>query len=103
MEKTERIDLFKTAINTWGVEAQTKMLFEEIGELLSALGKFDRNRVSSDDVITEIADVSIMVEQMATLFGYEDFEKEKERKLQRLKEKLGKYECKGIDRAVKTV
>lgn len=90
MEKTERISLFKKALEKWGVLAQQKMLMEEVGELFSAIGKFDRMRAEEKDVITELADVSIMVEQMAVLFGYEAFEEEKEFKLNRLKEKLEK-------------
>jgi len=90
MEKEKRIELYQKALSKWGVDAQVKMLNEEIGELLAAMGKFDRRRVEVHDVITELADVSIMVEQMATLFGYEEFEKEKDYKLVRLKERLGK-------------
>ena len=92
MEKTKKINLFERAFNLWGADAQVKMLNEEIGELLAAMGKFDRRRVGVHDVITELADVSIMVEQMADLFGYEEFEKEKDYKLTRLEERLNKYE-----------
>lgn len=92
MEKTKKISLFERAFNLWGADAQVKMLHEEIGELLAAMGKFDRRRVGVHDVITELADVSIMVEQMAYLFGYEEFEKEKDYKLTRLEERLNKYE-----------
>ena len=92
MEKQEKIRQYERALEMWGVTAQFKMLVEEIGELFAALGKFDRRRVEEDDVITEIADASIMVEQMATLFGYDRFEAEKDRKLQRLKERLDKHE-----------
>ena len=92
MEKTKKINLFERAFNLWGADAQVKMLNEEIGELLAAMGKFDRRRVEVHDVITELADVSIMVEQMADLFGYEEFEKEKDYKLTRLEERLNKYE-----------
>lgn len=90
MEKEKRIELYQKCLSKWGVDAQVKMLNEEIGELLAAMGKFDRRRVEVHDVITELADVSIMVEQMATLFGYEEFEKEKDYKLVRLKERLEK-------------
>lgn len=90
MEKTKKINLFERAFNLWGADAQVKMLNEEIGELLAAMGKFDRRRVGVHDVITELADVSIMVEQMADLFGYEEFEKDY--KLTRLEERLNKYE-----------
>ena len=80
MEKQEKIRQYERALEMWGVTAQFKMLVEEVGELFAALGKFDRRRVKEDDVITEIADASIMVEQMATLFGYDRFEAEKDRK-----------------------
>jgi hypothetical protein len=36
--------------------------------------------------MTELADVFIMVEQIATMMSYEDFEKELERKLIRLRD-----------------
>ena len=91
MEKTEKINLFKRAVDTWGVEAQVDMVFEEIGELSTALAQYKRGRTTSKDVITELADVVIMCEQMATLFGYDEFEKETEYKLDRLKERLQKY------------
>lgn len=42
-----------------------------------------------DDIITEIADV--MCEQLSNYFGKEKVELEKERKLERLKERLSKY------------
>jgi NTP pyrophosphatase (non-canonical NTP hydrolase) len=64
------------------------MCIEECAELIDALAKYDRGRADTKDVITELADVCIMVEQMAMLFGKEEFEKEKERKLKRLQEKI---------------
>lgn len=92
MEKEETKKLFQKAINTWGVEAQTTMLFEEIGELTAAMAQYIRGRKNESDVITELADVSIMVEQIALIFGYEKYEEEKDKKLIRLKERLKKYE-----------
>ena len=49
-----------------------------------------RGRVSREEVITELADVTIMCEQIAQLVGYEDYEKELDRKLNRLVERLKK-------------
>lgn len=92
MIQQERIELYYKAIGKFGEDAQKMMLIEECGELLNALAKRVRGRASDDDVITELADVAIMVEQMAVLFGYSKFESEKERKLERLKERLKKYE-----------
>lgn len=91
MEKNDEIlELYDKALNKWGHEAQLNMLFEECGELLSAIGKLKRGRNDKYDVITELADVSIMVEQMAILFGYDEYVAEKARKLTRLKERLDK-------------
>ena len=91
MDKESRMNLYKEAINKWGEEAQVNMLNEECGELITAVAQFKRGRTSHHDVMTELADVFIMVEQVATMMNYEDFEKELERKLIRLRdEKLKK-------------
>lgn len=86
MEKKERIELYNKAIDTWGVEAQRNMAFEEIGELITALAQDRRGRVTKEEIITELADVTIMCEQLATILGYDDYEKEIDRKLIRLRD-----------------
>ena len=88
MELEERKKIYRHALDKWGNDAQMHMVFEECGELMSALAKVYRNRSTAEDVLTELADVSIMVEQMATMINYDAYEKEKERKLVRLKERL---------------
>lgn len=88
MDNKERRELYKKALEKYGVMPQVLMVVEECGELLSALSKYNRSRIEVPEVITELADVSIMVEQMAELLGYEEFVKEKNRKLERLKERL---------------
>ena len=90
MNETERIELYKRALNDWGIRPQTMMVMEETGEMLESIGKYDRGRATESDVITELADVWIVMEQMATFYGWDEFQKEKERKLQRLKERLDK-------------
>lgn len=89
-EITEK-QIYANAILAYGVEGQIDMLHEEVGELLSALNKFKRGRVSADEVITEIADVEIMCGQMAMIFGPEKVEAEKERKLIRLQQRIDKH------------
>lgn len=79
-------EILSDALTTFGAEHQRIMCIEECAELIDALAKYDRGRCK--DVITELADVSIMVEQMAILFGKEEFEAEKERKLKRLQERI---------------
>lgn len=76
------------ALERYGIEAQQKMLVEECGELLSALGKLPRGRATVQDLITELADVHIMITQMALYYGWDEFQHEKERKLKKLKNNL---------------
>ena len=86
MDKNERFNLYKEAINKWGEESQINMLNEECGELITAVAQFRRGRTSHHDVMTELADVFIMVEQITSMMGYDNFEKELDRKLLKLKE-----------------
>lgn len=83
--------IYADAIRTYGVDGQVDMLHEEVGELLSAINKFKRGRVSASEVVTEIADVMIMCGQMAHIFGPEEVRKEKERKLARLCKKIREH------------
>ena len=93
MEKEERKKLYQKAINLWGVEAQRNMAFEELGELNTVLARDRRGRATKEEILTELADVTIMCEQMAVILGYEDYEKELDKKLIRLRDdKLAKYD-----------
>ena len=96
MTEEEKIELFAAVLAAWGIENQVFMVMEETGEMLNALAKANRGRVTKEEVITELADASIMMEQMAVHFGYEDFKAEKGRKLKRLSERLDKYNEKGV-------
>ena len=79
------------AIMEFGVDEQIGMLHEEVGELLSAINKYKRGRVTEREVVTEIADVQIIVEQMAYIFGESAVEAERERKLLRLRDRIAKH------------
>ena len=96
MKEEEKIQLYTDVLSAWGIGNQVFMVMEETGEMLNALAKVNRGRVTKEEVITELADVSIMMEQMAFYFGYKDFKAEKERKLNRLRERLETYKGKGI-------
>lgn len=85
------IDFYRTVLDTYGAAEQVWMLVEECSELLNAVSKYRRGRVAKEDIITELADVNIMVEQMAVLFGWDSFVSEKERKLQRLHDRLARH------------
>ena len=86
MEKSERLKLYDAAITRWGVGAQKNMAYEEIGELLTALARDDRGRTTTEELLTELADVTIMCEQLAFILGFDEYEKELDRKLIRLRD-----------------
>lgn len=82
------LKLYKRVIDVYGIDAQKWMLVEECGELLNAISKLKRNRSTKEDIITELADAHIMIEQMAFFFGWDEFQEEKKKKLQKLRMRL---------------
>ena len=95
MKKEDKLELYKKAIDLWGVEAQRNMAFEELGELNTVLARDRRGRATKEDILSELADVTIMCEQMGYILGFENYEKAVNDKLLRLRdEKLAKYETK---------
>lgn len=89
----ENVELYRAAIKAWGAEAQTKMVFEEIAEFQEAICKCGRGRDTAEHVAEEIADVQIMLEQMAVLYGVENAVADyREIKLTRLASRVEKAE-----------
>ena len=86
MTKEEQ-DLYYAVIEKCGVDSRVAMMNEECGELISALAKFPRGRATRNDIITELADVSIMCEQLALMLGNDEFIQERNRKLDRLRKR----------------
>lgn len=91
MNETVKCLLYNSALNKYGIKALQMVLVEKCGELLNAIAKSHRNRIGKNDIITELANVSIMVEQMAFFYGLDEFRSEKERKLLKLKERLSSH------------
>ncbi|MCM1318766.1 MAG: hypothetical protein NC217_00055 [Muribaculaceae bacterium] len=77
-------DTIHRAVSTYGKEAQTQMLFEEMSELQNAICKHNRGRDTADHVCEEIADVMIMALQMAFIYGEKEVEKWAQLKMLRL-------------------
>lgn len=61
-------EIYQDAINAWGKEMQIIMCLEEMAELQKELIKHIRGKGKFDCIAEEIADVSIMLEQMVILF-----------------------------------
>ena len=80
------------ALKAWGTEKQVDMMIEEIGELLSALGKCKRGRTKTGPVVEELADLQIVLWQMIILFGEDHVKKHIDEKIKRTEAKIEERE-----------
>lgn len=87
----EHNKILDAALNTFGSAEQMSMAIGECGEFLLLEGRKVQNRVTPEMYMTEIADVIIMMEQMARMFGYDEVMKIRNEKLKRLKNKIDSY------------
>lgn len=81
-------DVYKAAIETYGMQAQLLKALEELTELQLAIHRSMQHDASSLEVITEIADVQIMTEQLSMMFGADLVTHEKQFKVTRLANRL---------------
>lgn len=81
--------ILKQALDTYGAEAQTLMMFEEMSELQKELCKHARGADNRENIAEEIADVLIMLDQMMILHDCAGAVAEyRHRKITRLAERL---------------
>ena len=71
MSINERNSKLLFIINTYGTRPQQDMAIEELSELQKAILKYRRfpNKETERDIIDEIADVSIMLEQLKIIYS----------------------------------
>jgi NTP pyrophosphatase (non-canonical NTP hydrolase) len=62
-------ELSLKAIEKWGLERQTNMCIEEVGEFLSDWNKLNRGRITERKYIEEMVDCYIMFSQMRHIYG----------------------------------
>lgn len=85
----DQLGVCRKALEIYGAERQMKKLFEEIGELQEALCKCTDGRDTVQHLAEEIADVQIMLAQMAIIFDCADMVADfKWAKLKRLEDRL---------------
>jgi len=77
------------AIDHFGVSTQTWKLIEEIGELLTEIAREHTGRGDKAAIREELADTTVMCEQMRIIYGGRDVDDWIERKLVRLEKKIG--------------
>ena len=91
MNFEEREALYARAIGKWGQGAQILKAIEELNELGAVLARDLNGRAGLVEIITELADVEIMLEQLSIIYHVDaEINAEKQRKLERLKERMGK-------------
>lgn len=82
--------VLRDAITTWGDDLQELIAIEEMAELTKALVKF-RRKFSSNErqgVVDEIADVQIMIWQLAEMYDRIEVQEAITKKMERLKSRL---------------
>lgn len=90
MDNKNEINIFEQAIKTYGEEAQVKMVLEEVAELQKEICKLWRGRDNIQAIAEEVADVEIMLDQLKLILDIEeDVQRFREKKITRLKERLG--------------
>ena len=95
----EKETVFQDAIDTFGEEYQIRKAIEELLELATALSRYcdehreeNKNPLFQEDirkrVVSEISDVMVITKQLKILFKDQDIEREYNRKIARLRERI---------------
>lgn len=90
MTELEQEEILQRAIDTWGRHEQEQMAIGECGEFLALFGRKVQGRLTREAMVDEIADVTIMMRQMARIYGEDLVKVRIQYKLRRLEEKLNK-------------
>ncbi len=82
-------EILQEAIDRYGMDAQLKMVLEEMSELQKEICKFWRGKDNLEQIADEVADVEIMLEQVRIIFQIEDVVDEHiSQKISRLRDRL---------------
>lgn len=68
----ERRATYEVALQRWGEQAQTMMAIEEMSELTKEICKIGRGKADMEALADEIADVTIMLEQLRLIYDIND-------------------------------
>lgn len=93
MSVADHDPLFKRALAAYGDSAQEALAVGEIGELLNLFGRRVQGRDTPEDWIVEIADVTIMLRQLALMHGVEKVEEAIKAKCERLERRVQQAEA----------
>lgn len=90
MTYREVFNTYNKAIELYGEKAQKLMAIEEMSELTKEICKDFRGKLNREHLIEEIVDVIITIDQLMMMYEIsgDEIEKMRERKFERLKERL---------------
>lgn len=92
----ERKATYKVALRKWGADAQTMMAIEEMSELTKEICKLGRGKRDMESLADEIADVTIMLEQLRLIYELNDRVcAHMDEKIRRLQDRLGMVDASG--------
>lgn len=60
----ERMEIVERVAKHYGFNPQLDMMVEECGEMIVAIGQYKRQRISTERLIEEFADIWIVLKQM---------------------------------------
>lgn len=91
MEKSERVKLYKWAVEKWGEEGQYDQMIEEMAELTVAINKLKRAQKYiaqskehvMENLYEELADVKLCLEQMEYIFGEDNVNRAMDEKIKK--------------------
>ena len=88
----QRKAVYLEAISTFGAENQEKMVVEEMSELTKEICKHWRGRDNLTAIADEIADVTIMLEQLRLIYNLNDsVASHMDKKILRLQDRIASH------------
>ena len=77
-------EVYAKTISKWGEQAQYDQTIEECAELIASLQHFARGKVGKEAVLSELADVFLMVGQLTYMFGEDQLSAAVDKKIAKL-------------------
>lgn len=87
-----RQEVLERALEEWGEKAQFLMAHEECGELITAVARYYRGRASKEEVLEEVADVQLLLDQLAIILGNGEAIELERQKFVRFRDRLDSYQ-----------
>jgi len=84
-------NIYKDALEKWGIELQLDMMIEECAEVIQAITHLKRGG-DMGQLIEELADLTIMLRQMKEICGHKRIGLAIENKLERFQRRLKRSE-----------